>query len=387
MIPYGRQNITEDDITAVMEVLTSDWLTQGPKVPEFEDVITQYTGASHAVAMNSATSALHAACLALDLGPGDLLWTVPNTFIATANCGRLCGADIDFVDIDARSYCMDPLALEAKLERANTSRRLPKILIPVHFAGQSANMEAIGTLAEHYGIKVVEDAAHAIGGDYLDLPVGNCQFSHIAVFSFHPVKIITTAEGGMATTNDPHLADRMRRIRTHGMSRDPGVMEGDNFEPWIYQQLELGLNYRMTDLQAALGIAQFKRLYAFVARRRQLVQQYNEALENLPVICPWQNPSGNSAHHLYPLLIDTQQAMSDRSAIFVFLRNAGIGVNVHYIPVHTQPYFRKFGFEIGDFPVSEWYYSREISLPLYYDLTDDQQQTVINSLKDAFNFK
>ena len=370
-----------------MEVLTSDWLTQGPKVPEFEDVITQYTGASHAVAMNSATSALHAACLALDLGPGDLLWTVPNTFIATANCGRLCGADIDFVDIDARSYCMDPLALEAKLERANTSRRLPKILIPVHFAGQSANMEAIGTLAEHYGIKVVEDAAHAIGGDYLDLPVGNCQFSHIAVFSFHPVKIITTAEGGMATTNDPHLADRMRRIRTHGMSRDPGVMEGDNFEPWIYQQLELGLNYRMTDLQAALGIAQFKRLYAFVARRRQLVQQYNEALENLPVICPWQNPSGNSAHHLYPLLIDTQQAMSDRSAIFVFLRNAGIGVNVHYIPVHTQPYFRKFGFEIGDFPVSEWYYSREISLPLYYDLTDDQQQTVINSLKDAFNFK
>ena len=385
MIPYGRQNIVEEDIIAVTEVLNSDWLTQGPKVPEFENAVVRYTGAAYAVAMNSATSALHAACLALDLGPGDLIWTVPNTFVATANCGILCGADVDFVDIDARSYCMDPILLAEKLEKAEISGRLPKVLIPVHFSGQSANMAAIKKLAERYEIFVVEDAAHAIGGRYLDYPIGSCQFSDITVFSFHPVKIITTAEGGMATTNDPQIAARLQRIRTNGITRDPSVMIGNSNEPWIYEQAEIGLNYRMSDLQAALGISQFTRLDAFVDRRRQLTDRYNELLSNLPVICPWKDPSSDSACHLYPLLVDTEQTNVTRNKIFSILRSAGIQVNVHYIPVHTQPFYRQFGFQAGDFPKSEIYYSKEISLPLFYDLTYDEQNLVVENIKLALN--
>ena len=385
MIPYGRQNIIEEDIIAVTEVLNSDWLTQGPKVPEFENAVARYTGATYAVAMNSATSALHAACLALDLGPGDSIWTVPNTFVATANCGILCGADVDFVDIDARSYCMDPISLAEKLEKAEISGRLPKVLIPVHFSGQSANMAAIKELAEWYEIYVVEDAAHAIGGRYLDYPIGSCQFSDIAVFSFHPVKIITTAEGGMATTNDPKIAARLQRIRTNGITKDPSEMMGNSNEPWIYEQTEIGLNYRMSDLQAALGISQFTRLDAFVDRRRQLTDRYNELLSNLPVICPWKDPSGDSACHLYPLLIDSKRTNTSRSKLFTFLRNAGFGVNVHYIPVHTQPFYQQFGFQAGDFPKSESYYAQEISLPLFYDLTFDEQNSVVETIHSAFN--
>ena len=387
MIPYGRQNIIEEDIIAVTEVLNSDWLTQGPKVPEFENAVARFTGAAYAVAMNSATSALHAACLALDLGPGDLIWTVPNTFVATANCGILCGADVDFVDIDARSYCMDPISLAEKLEKAEISGQLPKVLIPVHFSGQSANMAAIKELAERYEIYVVEDAAHAIGGRYLDYPIGSCQFSDIAVFSFHPVKIITTAEGGMATTNDPKIAARLQRIRTNGITRDPSVMIGISNEPWYYEQAEIGLNYRMSDLQAALGISQFTRLDAFVDRRRQLTDRYNELLSNLPVICPWKDPSGDSACHLYPLLIDSKRTNTSRSKLFTFLRNAGFGVNVHYIPVHTQPFYQQFGFQAGDFPKSESYYAQEISLPLFYDLTFDEQNSVVETIHSAFNKK
>ena len=387
MIPYGRQNIIEEDIIAVTEVLNSDWLTQGPKVPEFENAVARYTGAAYAVAMNSATSALHAACLALDLGPGDSIWTVPNTFVATANCGILCGADVDFVDIDARSYCMDPISLAEKLEKAEISGQLPKVLIPVHFSGQSANMAAIKELAERYEIYVVEDAAHAIGGRYLDYPIGSCQFSDIAVFSFHPVKIITTAEGGMATTNDPQIAARLQRIRTNGITRDPSVMIGRSNEPWFYEQTEIGLNYRMSDLQAALGISQFTRLDAFVDRRRQLTDRYNELLSNLPVICPWKDPSGDSACHLYPLLIDSKRTNTSRSKLFTFLRNAGFGVNVHYIPVHTQPFYQQFGFQAGDFPKSESYYAQEISLPLFYDLTFDEQNSVVETIHSAFNKK
>ena len=384
MIPYGRQYITEDDVSAVVEVLTSDWLTQGPKVPEFENFIKLYTGSSHAVAMNSATSALHAACLALDLGPGDLLWTVPNTFVASANCGLLCGADVDFVDIDANSYCIDPTALSEKLENAEMLGRLPKVLVPVHFAGQSANMEAVRLLTKHYGIKIIEDASHAIGGSYLDKKIGCCEFSEVTVFSFHPVKIITTAEGGVATTNDPQLAERMRRIRTHGITRDSNSIEGEHCEPWTYQQLEIGLNYRMTDLQAALGVSQSAKLDTFVSRRRQLAQQYDDALADLPLICPWQDTNGVSSRHLYPVLINTNRTKFDRKFVFDYLRESDIGVNVHYIPVHTQPFYRRRGFKIGDFPLSEWYYSRTISLPLYYGLSDDDQQIVIDTLRDAF---
>ena len=387
MIPYGRQNIIEEDIIAVTEVLNSDWLTQGPKVPEFENAVARYTGAAYAVAMNSATSALHAACLALDLGPGDLIWTVPNTFVATANCGILCGANVDFVDIDARSYCMDPISLAEKLEKAEISGQLPKVLIPVHFSGQSANMAVIKELAERYEIYVVEDAAHAIGGRYLDYPIGSCQFSDIAVFSFHPVKIITTAEGGMATTNDPKIAARLQRIRTNGITRDLGVMMGKSNEPWFYEQVEIGLNYRMSDLQAALGISQFTRLDAFVDRRRQLTDRYNELLSDLPVICPWKDPSGDSACHLYPLLIDSKRTNTSRSKLFKILRNAGFGVNVHYIPVHTQPFYKQFGFQAGDFPKSESYYAQELSLPLFYDLTFDEQNSVVETIHSAFNKK
>ena len=294
--------------------------------------------------MNSATSALHAACLALDLKPGDWLWTVPNTFVASANCGRLCGASVDFVDIEANSYCMDPVELEKKLGQAAKNGRVPKILVPVHYAGQSSNMKAIGELANYYGIKIIEDASHAIGADYLNHPVGSCQYSDFTVFSFHPVKIITTAEGGVAATNDSSLAAKLRRIRTNGITKVPAEMLNSTGAPWVYEQLEIGLNYRMTDIQAALGNSQICRLDAFISRRRQLALQYDESLNGLSVTRPWQSPQGTSAYHLYPILINTQQAEEDRKTIFGNLRNAGIGVNVHYIPVHTQPYYRQLGF-------------------------------------------
>ncbi len=380
MIPYGRQNIVDEDVSAVLEVLKSDWLTQGPSVPRFEEIFVEAAQAQHAVAMNSATSVLHAACLALELAPGDWLWTVPNTFVASANCGRLCGASIDFVDIDRDSYCMDPNSLEHKLKHADKNNRLPKILVPVHYAGQSSDMEAIAFLAQKYDIKIIEDASHAVGAEYLGAPVGNCQFSDVAVFSFHPVKIITTAEGGIATTNDADLGAKMRRIRTNGITRVPEEMLNPNCEPWVYEQLEIGLNYRMTDMQAALGVSQMARLEKFIVRRRVLASQYDEMLTDLPVLRPWQNPQGTSAFHLYPILLEEA---GDRLTVFNHLRSSGIGVNVHYIPVHTQPYYRKFGFSDGDYPNSEWFYSREISLPMYYALTDRQQQFVVDCIESA----
>ena len=383
MIPYGRQNINDEDIAAVISVLQSDWLTQGHKVPEFENLISLYTSASNAVAFNSATSALHTACLSLDLGPRDILWTVPNTFVASANCGRLCGANIDFVDIDAKTYCMDPNALEEKLNKAKKSGQLPKVIVPVHFAGQSADMRAITELTKPYGIKIIEDASHAIGGRYLNSPIGSCEFSDAAVFSFHPVKIITTAEGGIVTTNDTSLTERMKMIRNHGITRNPEKFDCNHSDPWLYQQIDLGLNYRMTDIQAALGISQINRLDEFVIRRRILAKQYDEQLSGLPVIYPWQDTNGMSARHLYPILIDTRESETDRRSVFKQLQGNGIGVGVHYIPVHLQPYYRKFGFNLGDFPNAEWYYSKEISLPLYYDLSNEQQEFVVECLRKS----
>ncbi len=379
-IPYGRQDISDDDIAAVVAVLRSDFLTQGPKVPEFEAAIAAATGAAHAVAVNSATSALHIACLALGLKPGGLVWTVPNTFVASANVARLCGADVDFVDIGASDYCMDPGALEAKLAAAD---RKPDILIPVHFAGQSADMKAIGAIAQAHGIRVIEDASHCIGGSYNGQPIGACEFSDICVFSFHPVKIITTAEGGLATTQDAGLAAQMGLFRSHGVTRDPDLMESQTPEPWEYDQVALGLNYRMTEMQAALGVSQTARLADFVAHRQRMAKRYDVALADLPLILPWQNPDSHSALHLYPILIDTDKTNRTRREVFDHLRAAGIGVNVHYIPVHTQPDYQRLGFRRGDFPVSEWYYDRAISIPLYYGLDEEKQDRVIAALKEA----
>ena len=380
-IPYGRQDITEEDIDAVVAVLRSDYLTQGPKVPEFEAAIAGVTGAAHAVAVNSATSALHVACLALGLGAGGLVWTVPNTFVATANVARLCGADVDFVDIRASDYCMDPVALEAKLAAAD---RKPDILIPVHFAGQSADMKAIGAIARAHGIRVIEDASHCIGGRYNGHPIGACEFSDVAVFSFHPVKIITTAEGGVATTQDASLAARMGLFRSHGVTRDPALMESDNAEPWEYDQVALGLNYRMTEMQAALGVTQAARLTEVVAHRQRMAKRYDAMLADLPLILPWQNPDGSSALHLYPILIDTEKTNRTRRAVFDHLRAKGIGANVHYIPVHTQPDYRRLGFSRGDFPVSEWYYDRALSIPLFFGLDEVKQDRVVAALEEAF---
>ncbi|SDX53965.1 UDP-4-amino-4,6-dideoxy-N-acetyl-beta-L-altrosamine transaminase [Roseicitreum antarcticum] len=378
MIPYGRQDISEDDIRAVEAVLRSDFLTQGPAIPAFETAIATRTGAAHAVAVNSATSGLHIACMALDLGPGDLLWTVPNTFVASANVGLYCGADVDFVDIDPQTYLMCPKALGAKLDAAKRAGRLPKVLIPVHFAGQTADMAAIGALARAHGVRVIEDASHSIGASYQGAPVGGCAHSDITVFSFHPVKIITTAEGGCATTNDADLARRMVLGRSHGVTRDAAQMQdaGDQ-GGWYYEQISLGYNYRMTDIQAALGLSQLDRLDDFIARRHVLARRYDQLLAGLDVVRPVQSPDGHSALHLYPVQVQ------NRARVFAALRADGIGVNVHYIPVHTHPFWRARGFDWGAFPVSEGFYHRAISLPLHTRLTEVEQDQVVTALTRA----
>ena len=379
-IPYGRQDISDEDIAAVVDVLRSDYLTQGPQVPAFEAAIAGACEVEYAVAVNSATSALHVACLALGLKPGGLVWTVPNTFVASANVARLCGADVDFVDIGADDYCMDPDALAAKLARGG---RIPDILIPVHFAGQSADMKRIGDIARAHGIKVIEDASHCIGASYMGQPIGACPYSDIAVFSFHPVKIITTAEGGVATTQDKALADRMGLFRSHGVTRDSALMARQDAEPWEYDQVALGLNYRMTEMQAALGVMQLRRLSEFVAHRRKMARRYDDLLAGLPLVLPWQSPDSRSALHLYPILIDTDKTDRTRREVFDHLRAANIGVNVHYQPVHTQPYYQNLGFRRGDFPVSEWYYDRALSIPLYFGLDEEKQDRVVAALKSG----
>lgn len=381
MIPYGRQTISEDDIQAVVEVLRSDYLTQGPVVPAFEAGVATYCGATHAVAMNSATSALHVACLALDVGPGDLVWTSPVTFVASANCARYCGADVDFVDIDARTWNMSVSSLEDKLAAAARAGRLPKVVIPVHLCGLPCDMAAIGALAARYGFRVIEDASHAIGGRYRGEPVGNCRYSDVTIFSFHPVKLVTTAEGGMAVTNDAGLAARMARLRTHGITRDPGEMTHASDGPWYYQQLELGYNYRMTDLLAALGVSQLRRLDEFVARRHELADRYDDALRHLPLSLPVRRDHSYSALHLYVVRLRLDEIRRGHRQIVEALRAAGIGVNLHYIPVYRQPYYERLGFRAGYCPEAERYYADAITLPLFPALTERDQRAVVAAVE------
>lgn len=383
MIPYGRQDITQADIDAVIEVLHSPNLTQGPAVPRFEQAVTAHCYAKHALAVNSATSALHLACLALDLGPGDWLWTTPITFVASANCGLYCGAQVDFVDIDTRTYNLCPKALEAKLIAAEKAGRLPKIVVPVHFSGQPCDMRSIHALGQRFGFKIIEDASHAIGGKYLSEPIGNCRYSDITVFSFHPVKIITTGEGGMALTNDDKLAERMGLLRSHGITRTPSLMTKPMDGPWYYQQVDLGFNYRMTDMQAALGASQMQRLTTYVAKRHELAERYDRLLKDLPVTTPWQHPDGYSGLHLYVIRLQLDKIQKNHLQVFEALRAHEIIVNLHYIPVHTQPYYEKMGFKVGDFPEAERYYAEAISIPMYPTMTRAQQDHVIHCLRTA----
>ncbi len=376
-IPYGRHEISEADIQAVEDVLRSDFLTQGPVVPAFEKSVADYCGAKHAVAVNSATSALHLACLALGVSSGDWVWTSPITFVASANCALYCGAQVDFVDIDPHTYNLSVQCLADKLALAEQQHRLPKVVIPVHLCGQSCDMVGIYILAQRYGFKIIEDASHAIGGKYQDQPIGNCSYSDITVFSFHPVKIITTGEGGMALTNDPQLANRMQLLRSHGITRDAKQMTHESEGPWYYQQIDLGYNYRITDIQAALGLSQMQKLDEFVAKRHLLANRYNRLLATLPVLLPWQHSDTFSSFHLYVIRLRLPEIAKTHREVFESLRANHIGVNLHYIPVYRQPYYELLGFKIGDCPEAEQYYAEVISLPLYPTLSEAQQDKII----------
>lgn len=380
MIPYGRQNINQSDIDAVTSVLNSDFLTQGPTVPAFERRVASYCGAKFAIAVNSATSALHIACLSLGVKVGDVVWTTPISFVASANCALFCGASIDFVDIDPNTYNISVDRLREKLEIAEGIGKLPKVLIAVHLCGQPCEMALISSLSKRYGFKIIEDASHAIGGKYKNEPIGNCRYSDITVFSFHPVKIITTGEGGMAVTNDLQLANLMARLRSHGITRDPAEMTHAPDGPWYYQQIDLGFNYRMTDLQAALGLSQMQRLDEFVERRHELSLQYDKLLEGSLVVLPWQHPDSYSGRHLYVIRLPQGEERNKRGEVFERLRMNDVGVNLHYIPIYRQPYYAKFGFDPEDFPESEKYYAEAITLPMFPSLTYEQQVYIVNKL-------
>jgi UDP-4-amino-4,6-dideoxy-N-acetyl-beta-L-altrosamine transaminase len=380
MIPYGRQDITQADINAVVEVLQSDFLTQGPQIQKFEKAISKYCNAKHAIAVNSATSALHLACLSLGLKKGDWLWTTTITFVASANCGLYCGAKVDFVDIDPATYNLCPKSLENKLIKAKELGKLPKVVVPVHLCGQSCDMKAIHALSKEYGFKIIEDASHAIGGKYLNESIGNCKYSDITVFSFHPVKIITTGEGGMVLTNNSKLAKHMSLLSSHGITRDPSQMTHEADGEWYYQQVDLGFNYRMTDMQAALGLSQLERLDGYVSRRHEFATRYNELLKDLPLVTPYQHNDRYSAFHLYIIRLKNR---NKHKQVFEYLRKSGIGVNLHYIPVHTQPYYQQTGVKFTDLKQAEQYYKDAISLPLYPTMTVQQQDVVISSLRKA----
>ncbi len=384
MIPYGRQDINQADIDAVIAVLHSDFLTQGPAVPAFEKAVADYCSAQYAVAVNSATSALHIACLALGVGKGDVVWTSPITFVASANCALYCGASVDFVDIDPRTYNMSVACLSEKLAIAKKAGKLPKVVIPVHLCGQPCDMAAIHKLGQQYGFKIIEDASHAIGGKYKGEPIGNCRYSDITVFSFHPVKIITTGEGGMAMTNDAQLAKHMQLLRSHGITRDINDMTHVPDGPWYYQQIDLGYNYRMTDMQGALGLSQMQRVDEFVAKRHTLAERYNQLLADLPVYTPWQHEDSYSGLHLYVIRLNLSEIGKTHRQVFEALREMNIGVNLHYIPVYIQPYYENLGFKAGYCLEAEQYYAEAISLPMYPNLTEMQQDEVVTALKKAF---
>ena len=381
MIPYGRQDINQADIDAVVDVLRSDFLTQGPVVPAFEKAVADYCSSKHAVAVNSATSALHIACLTLGVGKGDIVWTTPITFVASANCALYCGATVDFVDIDPRTYNISIERLSEKLALATKAGNLPKVVIPVHLCGQSCDMAAIHTLSQQYGFRIIEDASHAIGGRYKDEPIGNCRYSDITVFSFHPVKIITTGEGGMALTNDELLAKHMRLLRSHGITSEPADMtQRPPEELWNYQQITLGFNYRMTDIHAALGLSQMQRLEEFITKRHDIAKRYDQMFLSLPVETPWQHPNSYSSYHLYVIRLKLGEINKTHRQVYEALRDAGILVNLHYIPVYRQPYYEKMGFSPGYCPQAEQYYLEAISIPMYPGLSCFQQDEVVNAL-------
>ena len=384
MIPYGRQTINGNDVQAVVDVLRSDFLTQGPAVPNFENSVACYCGSQYAISVNSATSALHIACLALGVGKGDRVWTSPITFVASSNCALYCGASVDFVDIDPHTYNMSVTCLTDKLAQAEKTGCLPKVVIPVHLCGQSCDMEAIHRLSSQYGFKIIEDASHAIGGKYRGETIGNGRYSDITVFSFHPVKIITSGEGGMVLTNDAQLAKRMKLLRSHGITSDAEDMVSRPSEQlWFYQQIDLGFNYRMTDIHAALGLSQMQRLDEFVAKRHALAKRYDEMLSDLPIMLPWQHPDNYSSFHLYIIRLKLEQIGKTHRDVFEALRSAGIGVNLHYIPVYLQPYYQRLGFKTGYCPEAERYYAEIISLPMFPALTVEEQDQVVNALREA----
>ncbi len=379
MIFYGKQNVNQKDIDAVTAILQSDFLTQGPAIERFEKRVAEYCSVKYAVATSNATAALHVACLAAGIGDGDVLWTSPNTFVASANCARYCGATVDFVDIDPNTYNMNVEELERKLK---TSAVRPKIVVPVHFSGQSCDMEKIHALAKEYGFSVLEDASHCIGGEYQNGKIGSCQYSDMAVFSFHPVKIITTGEGGMVLTNNEELYKKLQLFRSHGITREEDFMQGESDGPWYYEQVDLGYNYRMTDMQAALGYSQMDRLDEFVARRRHLAKRYDELLKDMPLQLPYQDEKTNSSWHLYVVRYDFSKGKLSKKDFFAGMKARAIVLNLHYIPVHTQPYYQKLGFGKGDFPAAEKYYKEAFTLPLYYSLTDEQQDEVVDALRE-----
>nr|WP_283615622.1 UDP-4-amino-4,6-dideoxy-N-acetyl-beta-L-altrosamine transaminase [Alteromonas macleodii] len=385
MIPYGRQHLDEDDVKAVVETLTSNWLTQGPAIPKFETALADYCGANFGIAVNSATSALHIACLALGVSKGDRVWTSPNSFVASSNCALYCGAKVDFVDIDLHTGNMCVDALRKKLALAESTNALPKVVIPVHFAGQPCDMKEIRALSKQYGFFVIEDASHAVGAKYQEKFVGSCQFSDICVFSFHPVKIITTMEGGMALTNNSEWAEKMRMLRSHGITNDPEKMTEDSHGPWYYQQIALGFNYRMTDVEAALGLSQLSKLETFLEKRNVLANYYDKLFSDYSGITPLQqNSKIYSSYHLYVVRIDSL-TNQQHATLVANLRESGVFAHVHYIPIHMQPFYISLGFKIGDFPNAEKYYQQAVTLPLFPDLKEDEVEHIVALFVDIVN--